>query len=383
MSWKDRMATASFRDFEFRTDSHDAKGGRRLVVHQYPGAEVPDVEDLGGKSDEFRLNAYFLGEDYDLERNGFLAKLAEHGADWLMHPWRGKLWVRAHNWSVHESNDKGGFCTVAVDFVPGGGSVQPTPDKVDKAFERIGNLRKAAQDNFALEPMAAPSMTSMIAAVQGQLERMRDMIALASLPLTWMNQVRNVIDGLQGDMAALLALPAQYSAALGSLSDLLGSGADATGLADTARPRVVDALAALAKAPVTMPGGAADSPALHVNHKREHELRCRLLLTSAAQVALADYRCADDRDAVLACVVGALDQMMPDMPDAVFQAAADCRAALIDALLAQNLEPAVSRDVVSPLPATLLAHRMEVDEDVFLAVNKVRHPLFVRGRVNG
>ena len=341
MSWKDRMATASFRDFEFRTDSHDAKGGRRLVVHQYPGAEVPDVEDLGGKSDEFRLNAYFLGEDYDLERNGFLAKLAEHGADWLMHPWRGKLWVRAHNWSVHESNDKGGFCTVAVDFVPGGGSVQPTPDKVDKAFERIGNLRKAAQDNFALEPMAAPSMTSMIAAVQGQLERMRDMIALASLPLTWMNQVRNVIDGLQGDMAALLALPAQYSAAFRSLSDLL------------------------------------------VNHKREHELRCRLLLTSAAQVALADYRCADDRDAVLACVVGALDQMMPDMPDAVFQAAADCRAALIDALLAQNLEPAVSRDVVSPLPATLLAHRMEVDEDVFLAVNKVRHPLFVRGRVNG
>lgn len=383
MSWIDRMATASFRGFEFRTDSHDAKGGKRLVVHEYPGSDIPNVEDLGGKADEFRLNAYFIGADYDLERNGFLAKLAEPGADWLMHPWRGNLWVRAHHWSVHESNDKGGFCAIAVDFVPGGASVQPTPDKADKAFERIGNLRKAAQGDFKMEPMAAPGMTSMIAAVQGQLERMRSMISLASLPLTWMNQVRNLIDGIRGDAAALLAMPAAYSAALGSLSDLLGAGADANSLADTDRPRVANKLAALATAPVTVGGGAGDSPALRVNLKREHALRCRLMICSAAKVALADYRCADDRDAALASVIAALDQLMPDMPDAVFQAAADMRAALIDALLAQELEPAASRDVVSPLPATVLAHRMEVDEDVFMAMNRVRHPLFVRGRVNG
>lgn len=383
MSWKDRMATARWKGLDFLTDSHDAKGGKRLVVHEYPGSDIPVVEDLGSKADEFRLNAYFIGTDYDLERNGFLAKLAEPGADWLMHPWRGQLWVRAHHWSVHESNDKGGFCAIAVDFVPGGGSVQPVPDKVDKAFERIKNMRNVTGAEFDLKPMPDSSMTSMIAAVQGQLDHVRDMIALASLPLTWMNQVRNVVDGLKGDVAALLAVPAAYAASLGSLSDLLGSGADANGLADTARPRVVDALAALARTPVTMPGGASDSPALHINRKREHELRCRLMLASAAQVALADYRCADDRDAALASVVGAMDAMLPDMPDAVFQAALDCRAALIDALLAQELEPAVSRDIVSPLPATVLAHRMEVDEDVFLAVNKVRHPLFVRGRVNG
>ena len=116
---------------------------------------------------------------------------------------------------------------------------------------------------------------------------------------------------------------------------------------------------------------------------RESDLRSQLLLASAAQMALADYRSASDRDAALASVLAAMDKMLPRMSDAVFQAALDCRATLIDALLAQQLEPAQVRDIVQPLPATLLAHRMEVDEAVFLVRNKVRHPLFVRGRVHG
>ncbi|MDD5613412.1 MAG: hypothetical protein PHF75_10255, partial [Gallionella sp.] len=102
-----------------------------------------------------------------------------------------------------------------------------------------------------------------------------------------------------------------------------------------------------------------------------------------AQLALTDYRVAADRNAALASVVGAIDAMLPAMPDAVFQAALDLRAALIAALRAQQLAPAVVRDIVQPLPATVLAHRMEVAEDVFMAANKVRHPLFVRGRVYG
>nr|VFK58511.1 MAG: hypothetical protein BECKTUN1418F_GA0071002_114512 [Candidatus Kentron sp. TUN]VFK64994.1 MAG: hypothetical protein BECKTUN1418D_GA0071000_13052 [Candidatus Kentron sp. TUN]VFK67369.1 MAG: hypothetical protein BECKTUN1418E_GA0071001_114312 [Candidatus Kentron sp. TUN] len=61
----------------------------------------------------------------------------------------------------------------------------------------------------------------------------------------------------------------------------------------------------------------------------------------------------------------------------------DARTALIDALLTQDLQPAAYRDITSPLPATLLAHRMGVDEAVFLARNAVRHPLFVVGRVYG
>src|ERR1017187_7546156 len=113
--WAQRMVTAKFKKISFRTESHDTKGGRRLAIHELPGAEQPVVEDLGGKADEFHLNAYFIGPDYDLYRDKFLIALNTPGADWLLHPWRGLIWVRAHSWSVHESNDKGGYCTVGVD----------------------------------------------------------------------------------------------------------------------------------------------------------------------------------------------------------------------------------------------------------------------------
>jgi hypothetical protein len=229
------------------------------------------------------------------------------------------------------------------------------------------------------------------------------------MPLTMMNQVRNVIDGLKGDIAELLALPAAYAAQIRSFSDLLGlgsSGGDSASVASasttsatmatasvavattpsgipvTALPQVVDTLLALTDIPVTA-GGAGDSPALHINLAAESALFSQMVLASAVEVALADYQSADDRDAVLASVLRAMDRMLPLMADEVFEAALDCRATLIAALMAQDLAPATQRDIVSPLPAALLAHRMEVDEGVFLARNKVRHPLFVQGRVYG
>ena len=385
MSWTDRMSRASFRGFEFLTESHDAKGGRRLVVHEYPGAEQPSTQDLGGKAWDWKLNAYFIGPDYDLERNGFLAKLAEPGADWLTHPWLGLLWVRAHNWSLHESTDKGGYCTIGIEFVPGGETVQPTPDRVDVAFDRTRKLADAVEDDFGLEPMSADGMTAFIAAVHQKLEVLRQVISLATLPLTWANQIKGLIAGVKGDLATLMSMPAAYASAFRGLADALGVGADDSGLADTDRPRVVSRLAkvATAKSAVALTGVAATDGAVRRNLLREEALRSRLLVTSAAQVAMADYRAEGDRDAALASVVSAIDTLLPSLPDPVFQAAVAARTSLIEALLAQDLKPATYRDVTAPLPAIVLAHRLGVDEAVFLARNAVRHPLFVRGRVYG
>jgi len=385
MSWTDRMARASFRGFEFLTDSHDAKGGRRLVVHEFPGAEYPLVEDLGRKAEDWKLNAYFIGPDYDLECNGFLSKLAEPGADWLTHPWLGLLWVRAHTWSRQDSNDKGGYCAVSIEFVQGGQTLQPVQDKVDVAFDRTRKLGDAAVADFGLELMSADGMTAFIAAVHQQLEVLRQVIALAALPLTWANQLKGLIAGVKGDLAALMGVPAAYASALRGVTDALGGGADGSGLSDTARPRVVSRIAsvATAKSVIAPPGIAATDGAVRRNLQRESALRSRLLVTAAAQVAMADYRAEADRDAALASVVAALDGLLPSLPDTVFQAAVAARTSVIEALLAQELKPASLRDITSPMPAIVLAHRLGVDEVVFLARNAVRHPLFVKGRVYG
>lgn len=386
MGWTDRMATASFRGFEFLTEAHDAKGGRRIVVHEFPGAEEPETEDLGGKAWDWKLNAYFIGTDYDLERNGLLAKLAEPGATWLMHPWLGLLWVRAHTWSLHDSNDKGGYGTISIEFLPGGGiNAQPTPDRVDVAIDRTRKLADAAVDDFELEPMSADGMTAFIAAVHQKLEVLRQVIALATLPLTWASQVKGLIAGVQGDLSALMAMPAAYATAFSGLAGVLGGGSDRSDFSDTARPRAVSRIVRVAtsRAVVALSGVAATDGAVRRNLQREDALRSRLLVTAAAQMAMADYRAEADRDAALASVLSAIDALLPSLPDPVFQAAVTARAALIDALEAQDLKPATYRDVTIPLPAVVLAHRLGVDEAVFLARNAVRHPLFVRGRVYG
>lgn len=386
--WLARAQRARFRGFEFLTDGHDARSGRRLVVHEYPGADDPLVEDLGGKAWDWKLNAYFIGPDYDLERNGFLAKLAEPGADWMTHPWLGYLWVRPSSWSVTESNERGGYCTIAIEFVPGG--EQPftaEADRVDVAFDRIGAFSDAALGDFSLAPMSAAGFASFVAAVQGKLDILRNVLSLATLPLTWASQVINLVAGVKADVAALVAVPRAYASAWRSLSNVIGSGPDDVDddIPDTNRPRVIRRLLAVgpATAAVKVPGVAATDGAVQRNLRAEQDLRGRLLIAAAAQVALADYRAAEDRDTALAAVLTAIDGALPAMNDTLFQAAVSMRVALIDALLAQDLNPTVQRDVVAPLPATLLAYRMGVDEDVLLTRNRVRHPLFVRGRLYG
>jgi len=410
-TYRDRWAKADFDGFEFLTDSHDAKGGRRLVVHEFPGAEEPQVEDMGGKSREFQINAYFIGASYDLECNGLMAKLNQPGARWLTHPWLGLLWVRAHQWSRQESSDKNGYCTLTIAFVPGG--EQPysaEPDKVDIAVDRTHKLADAAQDDFDLEPMSADGLTAFVAAVQGGLEVVRQVISLATLPLTWAQQIMGLVASVKGELATLAGLPGEYAKALRGLTDALGLGSDAANFSDvaqdsvtrfatigtgavaqqaefsdTARVRLVSCLAAQAQQTsiAKLSGVAAGDGAVRRNLIKERALHCRLFLVAAAQVALADYRSEADRDAALASVIAAFDVLLPGLPDPVFQAAVSARTALIEALMTQDLKPQTVRDVVSLLPATVLAHRLGVDEATFMAQNNVRHPLFVRGRIYG
>lgn len=395
-TWRDRLVTASFRGIEFLTDSHDAKGGKRLVVKQFPGSDIPEVEDLGADAWDWRLTAYFIGTDYDLARNKLVAKLAEPGAVWLTHPWLGLLWVRAHKWALHDSNDKGGYGTVVIDFVEGGGWAQPRTDRVDTAVDKIDLFSAAALDGFSLESMTAGGMTSFLATVSGKLDVLRSAISLAALPLTLVSQIRTTIAGLKGDLATLMAIPSAYATALQGLANDIGLGIGNNEVPDTDRPRLINGLvrsvsisgtAGVTTGSSSGSGGSVDAvttdPVVRRNLVREDALRSQLMVAAVAQIALADYRAAPDRDAALAGAVGAIEELLHNLPDVVFQAAVAARVALIDALQAQDLAPAIERDIVGPLPAAVLAYRMGVDEDVFLARNQVRHPLFVTGHVYG
>jgi len=386
MSWRDRLTRADFDGFEFLTESHDAKSGKHLVVHEFPHSNEVEVEAFGAKANSWHLNAYFIGENYDQEANGFTAKLAETGAVWLNHPWLGQLWVRAQDWTRSESNDKGGYCVVSIDFVPGGRApYAPTVDKVDVAFDRTAKLHDAIVEDFALVPMSNDGLNAFIADVQQHLEQLRNVISLTTLPLTLAAQALGVVSGIKNDINVLMQVPNQYAAALGSFANVLGLGDGSLG-SDT-RARAVARMTGTAMNPPAIEAvtntAATASAAFKINTARENALRRQMLVVSAAQLALADYATANERDAVLAGLLSAIDALLPGMSDAVFQAAVSMRRALIEALLDQDLNPQVTRDIVNPLPSVVLAHQMGIDEAVLIAQNGVRHPLFVVGKIYG
>ena len=61
----------------------------------------------------------------------------------------------------------------------------------------------------------------------------------------------------------------------------------------------------------------------------------------------------------------------------------DMRTTVVTVLTEQELDPAVTRMIVNPLPARVLAYRLDMDVDDFIARNQISHPLFVSGRIYG
>jgi len=404
MSWKDRLVTASFRGMEFKTESHEAKLGRRLVVHEFPGADLPLIEDLGIKAADLSLNAYFIGADYDLARDKFLLLLQKTGADWLMHPWLGRLEVRAKDWALSESNEKGGFCTIQIQFVPAGLVItQAKIDANDAAAAKLKTLADTTQTAFPLSIMSTNAVTQFILKVSAQLDYFHTILTIASVPMAIAQQVKGMIQGIKNDFTSLLNLPSSYISAvrnvfepLLSLNDgvlVLGSQAVLVDSADTIsgglqepeRVKIVKLLTGLAtqqpinQAVLSSQVSKTSPLELPINLERNKALQALFLISIAGQLALADYQNKDNRDFCLNALKTAIDAVLPVLPDDVFQAAVAARVAVIEALNTQLLDSVREREIYQAMPATVLAYRFEMDERIFNAVNHVRHPLFVQG----
>lgn len=405
MSWQDRLVNATFRGVTFLTESHETRLGRRLVVHEFPGADLPLIEDFGAKAAEVHLTAYFIGPDYDLARDEFLLLLQKPGADQLVHPWLGSMEVRAKEWSLGESNEKNGFCTIGIDFVPAGAVIaQAQIDAVDNAAAKFESTATMAQQLLALAVMGSDAINGFIAEVSGQLDGLRTILAVATLPLTWSQQVAHLIQGIKSDFLTLLDVPDAYSAAVRGVFSVIG-GADieldapiyiaplannaVTILPDDYRVHVIGQLCRLAVSRPINGRLLIAKPSLtsplepKSNLAKNDALTAIFIIAACGNLALADYADAQTRDRVLGQLLNAIDFILPALPDAIFQELAAARVALIDALMAQDLAYSRQFTIIEPMPATVLAHRLDNDEALFNAANGVRHPLFVSGGIHG
>ncbi|MCD8139448.1 MAG: DNA circularization N-terminal domain-containing protein [Planctomycetaceae bacterium] len=130
MSWRDNMRPASFRGARFWLEAHDLNGGRRAVVHQYYGRDVPFTADLGGLAKSFMLTAFVAttpdSDDYMPERDALLAALDKSGPGDLVHPYYGSIRVQLFTYRQREERAAGGMAIFDIAFGEAGAAPGPT-----------------------------------------------------------------------------------------------------------------------------------------------------------------------------------------------------------------------------------------------------------------
>lgn len=151
MSWRDRLRPASFRGVEFFVQTIESEYGRRQVTHTAALVDVPTLEDLGRADDQFQVEGYLVGDDYDLKRDELIKAIRDTaGPGRLIHPYQGEKMVGASGFRIREQNSEGRMCRFVVTFGEAGSLNQPTEviDAPNVLDGRADAIKEVSEDSF-------------------------------------------------------------------------------------------------------------------------------------------------------------------------------------------------------------------------------------------
>lgn len=118
--WRDKYQQAMFRSAIFFVDTDVRAGGRRVALHQYPKRNVPYAEDMGRTANAFSVQGYLIGPAYLDLKDNLISALEQDGPGMLRLPMPYQMSdvnVMVQSYSITESREKGGICTIEMSFV--------------------------------------------------------------------------------------------------------------------------------------------------------------------------------------------------------------------------------------------------------------------------
>ena len=134
-TWADSLNQASFRGVPFAVYGGEARFGRRLAMHEYPGRDKPFVEDMGRSTRRIRMTGFLVtdsviygGGNVLAQRDLLVAAAERPGPGALMHPTLGALKVSVpdQGLSVIERWDMGRYFEISFTFIESGDRYFPT-----------------------------------------------------------------------------------------------------------------------------------------------------------------------------------------------------------------------------------------------------------------
>jgi prophage DNA circulation protein len=222
---------ANFDGASFYVDASELQRGRRLVIHEYPGAERHDVEDMGRKAGRIELTAYFVSETADIDSAALRARIEQGGAGMLVIPMFGALRARAIEGRPVWNRQALNYVGFQVTFVEEGSAFAPAPlglGEAGLAFMAAGLAATvanavqlsvpgdgvaSAQADFILSDMREASIV-----VADDIERFR---AATPLPANKDSDVRLTIADARSDLSDHSADAAGALATLGGALDTI------------------------------------------------------------------------------------------------------------------------------------------------------------------
>ena len=386
MTWRESLRDASYRGVPFLYDSTGGAYGRRHARHEYPGRDLPFMEDMGRKPREHTIEAFLLEPGHLAAAAPLIEACEAEGPGTLVHPYWGSLQVVCTGCRQRFTTREGGMASFTLTFVEAGENRYPT-SRVDTGVlvaASAAAMARAVQTDFedafsvdghpgfvaaAAAAVAAEAVAAVEAALAGQVPAGEDRaafeVAVAAIDVETAVQDAGQ---LAADMAALMAAPREAGIvptmeAFAAVMDFGGS------------------LAAVPQTTATRQVQAANQAALV-------SLARRTALTEAARAAAeTTFETYEDAIAARDDLADRLDAEMATAGDDVFAGLQDLRAAVVRDVTARapSLPRLVTHVPAATRPALCVAHDLYGDEPEELieraaeiaARNRIRHPAFI------
>lgn len=408
MSWRDQLRPGSFRGVSFEVAQSQAQVGRRTVIHEFPGLDLPLAHDLGRRARRYRLEALVIGPDYMQRRDALVTALETPGPARLVHPYWGELTVVVEGAAeISESTAEGGMARISVPLVE---AAEASPQRV--AVDHVGAVEAAAQTvadelepelvaSFSVDDddLAAEDAANIIDTLSSAMNAVQGTLASA---VAQVDQVDAGLAAFAGQAQSLARAPGSLARALlrttTSLIDLARSLSPALLLA---------AIRDLACAPQPDPlegratwiqiSSAPGFSSARLATPRRVRLSCNrrgLLVLNRGAVLSAGCRASvstsfahfDEAMGLLAVLNGLADELLAEqmIGERLRSALRDLRSALAGFRRGAVVElPRLATHTPgATTPLLLVAHALYGDARraaELQQLNRLRHPLFVPG----
>ncbi|NUT73523.1 DNA circularization N-terminal domain-containing protein [Pseudomonas sp. C1C7] len=117
-TWRDQMLPASFRGIRFLIPQASVPVGMKVQLHEFPQRDKPYAEQMGKQAQVHRLVCWIIGDDCFERRDKFMEAVQTPGAGELVHPWLGRMQVKAGEAELTHDFKQGGMAAFAVTFYP-------------------------------------------------------------------------------------------------------------------------------------------------------------------------------------------------------------------------------------------------------------------------